>query len=101
MGGDHRRLAGRAGPDRLNRIPEEEDVYEHIKKILMTSFNVAEEDFVEGATLDDLGLDSLDLVELSMQLETLGARVTDDEMVEAGRLDAVVALLESRLATTG
>jgi acyl carrier protein len=73
-------------------------VYEDIKKILTTSFQVVEEDFHDGVTLEELGLDSLDLVELSLQLEDLGATVSDDELAEAERLDAVVDLLESRLA---
>ncbi|MBW8792501.1 MAG: acyl carrier protein [Streptomyces sp.] len=71
-------------------------MYEDVKKMLITSFNVMEEDFHDGASLTDLGLDSLDLVELAMQLETLGAKVTDDELADAPSLEAVVALLENR-----
>lgn len=76
-------------------------MYDDIKNLLITSFNVLEEDFHDGVTLDDLGLDSLDLVELSMQLETFGAKVSDDELAEVQSLDAVIALLESRTAKAG
>ncbi|MDH6135463.1 acyl carrier protein [Kitasatospora sp. MAA4] len=72
-------------------------MYQDIKQILISSFQVAEEDFHDEVTLEELGLDSLDLVELSMQLAEFGASVTDDELAEVGRLDAIVGLLETRL----
>jgi acyl carrier protein len=73
-------------------------VYEDVKTLLMTSFQVVKEDFHDEVTLEELGLDSLDLVELSMRLEDFGAAVTDDELAELQRLDAVVELLEQRCA---
>lgn len=73
-------------------------MYEDVKTLLMTSFQVVKEDFHDEVTLEELGLDSLDLVELSMRLEDFGAAVTDDELAELQRLDAVVELLEQRCA---
>ena len=69
-----------------------------IKKILITSFSVHEEDIHDGVTLEDLGLDSLELVELSMQLEDLGATITDDELAKTQSLDAIARLAETRAA---
>ena len=50
-------------------------------------------------TLEELGLDSLDLVELSLRLEAYGVKVTDDELVAAERFSAVVDLVDSRVTT--
>jgi acyl carrier protein len=71
-------------------------VYAEIKQILITSFQAREIDFTPDATLKGLGLDSLDLVELAMALAPLGVRVTDDELAELQRLDAVVRFAEDR-----
>jgi acyl carrier protein len=76
--------------------PEENPVYEQIKQFLMASFQTQEVDFVPGATLEDLGLDSLDLVELSMEIEQWGARVSDDELSRVQSLASLVMLLEDR-----
>jgi acyl carrier protein len=73
-------------------------MYDQIKQILMTSFQVREIDFTPNATLRGLGLDSLDLVELAMAIEPLGVRVTDDELAELQVLDAVVRFVEDRAA---
>lgn len=73
-------------------------MYEKIKQFLMTSFHVAEADFTPGATITDLGLDSLELVELSMEIEAWGVRVSDDELIALQRLDAIVQHLEARSA---
>jgi acyl carrier protein len=75
---------------------EENPVYEQIKQFLMESFQTQEADFVPDATLKDLGLDSLDLVELSMEIEQWGARVSDDELSGVRSLAALVMLLEDR-----
>lgn len=45
-------------------------VFERIKKIIMENLEVEEKDIVPSASfVDDLGADSLDLVELTMSLE--------------------------------
>lgn len=76
-------------------------MYEDIKRILIASFNVLEEDFHDNVTLEELGLDSLDLVELAMQVETFGVKVSDGELAEAERFDAVIDLMESRVTAAG
>ncbi|HEX9337511.1 MAG TPA: acyl carrier protein [Pseudonocardiaceae bacterium] len=74
-------------------------MYEQLREMLITAFKVPAAEFSAEATLNDLGLDSLDLVELAMAIEQgMGAKVSDDDLAEAGRVDAVVALIESRSA---
>ncbi|MFC4031594.1 acyl carrier protein [Streptomyces polygonati] len=71
-------------------------MYDQIKQLLIGSFHAVESDFTPHATLGDLGLDSLDLVELSMTFEQWGARVSDDELAELEDFEAVVRLVEDR-----
>jgi acyl carrier protein len=68
--------------------------------VLTTSFRVSEEAITPEATLADLDLDSLDVVELSMLLQReLGARISDGELVELPNIEAIVRFLEDRTAT--
>ncbi|AGL15834.1 acyl carrier protein [Actinoplanes sp. N902-109] len=74
-------------------------MYEKLSEILVSRFHVDPADLDPTATLETLELDSLDVVELGLVLEKeFGARVTDDELVEAQRLDAILALVERRVA---
>jgi acyl carrier protein len=80
--------------------PLGESMYEQLKQIMERKFQVPIEDIEPEATLNDLGLDSLDLVELALAIEReIGVRVTDDDLAEAGRLDSIVDLVMSRSAT--
>jgi acyl carrier protein len=73
-------------------------VYDQLKQILITSFQARPADVSPDATLTGLGLDSLDMVELAMAIEPLGARITDDELNELQRLDEIVRFIEARAA---
>jgi acyl carrier protein len=73
-------------------------VYDQLKQILITSFQARPADVTPDATLTGLGLDSLDMVELAMAIEPLGARITDDELNELQRLDEIVRFVEARAA---
>lgn len=72
-------------------------MYEQLKDIVSSKFKVPGEEFVPGVTLTDLGLDSLDLVELSLMIEQeLGVTISDDELAEADGLQTVATLMQSR-----
>lgn len=74
-------------------------MYEHLKDLLAHKFMLDPAMVTPKATFKELGLDSLDVVEFAMLLEKeYGVRVTDDDLHEAGHLDAVVNLLEQRTA---
>lgn len=73
-------------------------MYDQLKQILITSFQARPADVSPDATLTGLGLDSLDMVELAMAIEPLGARITDDELNELQRLDEIVRFIEARAA---
>lgn len=75
-------------------------MYEQLKQIVATKFKVPEAEFVRGVSFTDLGLDSLDMVELSLAIEQeLGVQISDDELAELGPLDSVAEVLTSRTVT--
>ena len=74
-------------------------MYEQFKGILVTSFQADPAQVRPEATLTDLGLDSLDLVELAIVIKTdFGVVVTDDELVDLARVDAVVDAIGNKKA---
>jgi acyl carrier protein len=74
-------------------------MYEQLRQIVSTACHVSTDDVTPEATLEDLGLDSLDLVELSLVIEKeIGVKVTDDELAEAGRVGSIADLVTSRTA---
>jgi acyl carrier protein len=75
-------------------------MYEQLKQIVCSKFQVPSDELLPGVTFADLGLDSLDLVELSLIIEQeVGVRISDDELAELGQLDNVADLVTSRSAT--
>lgn len=76
------------------------DVYDRVKELLTDKFGVPEEEIRLDATLENLGLDSLDLVEFALAAEEdLGVGISDDEAAELETLADTVKLLESKGAT--
>jgi acyl carrier protein len=62
-------------------LASREEVYEQVKEILVERLDIDEGDVTLEASLrDDLKADSLDLVELIMDLEErFGVKISDDE----------------------
>jgi len=60
---------------------EHEEIYEKVKETIVDQLNVDEGDVAEDAAfVDDLGADSLDIVELVMALEEqFGVSIPDEE----------------------
>ena len=60
---------------------EREEILEKVKAVIVEQLNVEEDDVVEDAAfVDDLGADSLDIVELVMALEdSFGVSIPDEE----------------------
>ena len=70
-------------------------MFEKVKEVLMEAINVDEDMIKLEANLkDDLGIDSLAAVELSLELETeFDVRIEDEELA---KLADIVSLLESK-----
>lgn len=72
-------------------------MFEQVRDIIARKFQVDPEDITPKSTLKDLELDSLDVVDLSLVVEKeLGVAVSDEEMLQAETVEAVVAMVESR-----
>ncbi|MEU4768279.1 acyl carrier protein [Actinosynnema sp. NPDC023794] len=72
-------------------------VYETLKKILVDTLKVEPEQITPDATKDDLDLDSLAFVELSMVLgKEHGLHISDDELFDMETVGDIVALMEER-----
>jgi acyl carrier protein len=70
-----------------------------LTRILSSQFRIDEELLTPTATLQDLELDSLDVVEFALAIaKDLGANVTDDELLQLQDLDSIAALVEERAA---
>ena len=71
---------------------------EQIKKVLVDALNIDEETITPEANLkDDLGIDSLAAVELSLELETeFDVRIEDEELAKLVTVADIVSLLESK-----
>ena len=60
---------------------DRDEIYDKVKEVIVEQLNVEEDDVTEDATfVDDLGADSLDIVELVMALEeTFGVSIPDED----------------------
>ena len=73
-------------------------ILEQVKTIIVEQLGVPEEKVVAQARFrEDLGADSLDLVELIMAFEdTFGGRISDDDARKIQTVGDAVSYLESR-----
>ncbi len=62
---------------------EREEILDKVKEVIVEQLNVEEDDVIEDASfIDDLGADSLDIVELVMALEEQFSISIPDEEAE-------------------
>ncbi|MEF2781967.1 acyl carrier protein [Erysipelotrichaceae bacterium HCN-30851] len=73
-------------------------MFEKVKEVLVEAINVDEDMITMEANLkDDLGIDSLAAVELSLELETeFDVRIEDEELAKLVTVADIVNLLESK-----
>ncbi|MFE4538989.1 acyl carrier protein [Streptomyces scopuliridis] len=72
-------------------------MFEQFKSLLVDKLKVSPELITPEATREDIELDSLDVVELSLMLQSeLGLTISDDELLEAATVGDMVALMEER-----
>lgn len=76
---------------------EREEILEKVKSVTVEQLNVEEDDVVEDAAfVDDLGADSLDIVELVMALEEeFGIAIPDEDAESIKTVGDAVAYIDS------
>jgi acyl carrier protein len=87
-----------AGGRRVSRDMENEEIFDKVKAVIVDQLNVEEADVTEEASfIDDLGADSLDIVELVMALEEqFGISIPDEEAENIKTVgDAVAYIVEN------
>ncbi|MEU2358677.1 acyl carrier protein [Streptomyces misionensis] len=69
-------------------------MYDILKDILIGDLHVTETSLRPGVSLNDAGLDSLALVELSMALkQRLGIDISEDELADVGTIEEIASLV--------
>lgn len=81
-------------------MSQNEDTAARVRALIVTQLAVDEDAVTDEANLiDDLGGDSLDIVEMIMTAEeTFGVEITDDEAEEMRTVGDAVRLIDGKLA---
>jgi len=76
---------------------EREEIFDKVKTVIVDQLNVEEDDVNEEASfVDDLGADSLDIVELVMALEEeFGISIPDEEAESIKTVGDAVSFIEA------
>ena len=75
-------------------------IFEKVRDIIVDTINCGEEEITETANLkDDLGMDSLDAMELSMAIEeAFGLTIDEEALKKFVTVKDIIDYLESRAA---
>ncbi len=76
---------------------DHDEIFDKVKDVIVDQLNVDEDDVTEDATfVDDLGADSLDIVELVMALEeTFSISIPDEDAESIKSVGDVVSYIQS------
>ncbi|MCD6486978.1 MAG: acyl carrier protein [Syntrophobacterales bacterium] len=74
------------------------DVDKKVKEVIVEQLNITKEECVpDAAFIDDLGADSLDIVELIMAMEdNFGIDISDDDLVKIRTVQDIVNYIKER-----
>ncbi|MBW2631390.1 MAG: acyl carrier protein [Deltaproteobacteria bacterium] len=74
------------------------DVDKKVKEVIIEQLNITEEECVpDAAFIDDLGADSLDIVELIMAMEdNFGMDISDDDLVKIRTVQDIIDYIKER-----
>jgi acyl carrier protein len=96
MGAKFRELRPYSAPQKFNNMS---NTYEKILVILEELFQLSKKDITLESTFDDIGLDSLDIVEMTMYVEDeFDIRVTEKQFEAFKTIGDVVALVDKMLS---
>ena len=102
----HRRFVDSAGTTgrNINLLEEEkmakEEIFEKLKELVVDQLGVEEDEVtMEASMQDDLGADSLDLVDLVMSVEEeFGVKVADEDLENIKTVGDIVDYIEENKA---
>ncbi|MCB9667143.1 MAG: acyl carrier protein [Myxococcales bacterium] len=82
---------------------EQQEIFDRMVNIMVDTFDLSRESITpESKILEDLDLDSLDLIDMLIELETLtGYRLEEAEFRTVRTVGDVVDLIHARLAGSG
>ncbi|MBQ2626594.1 MAG: acyl carrier protein [Eubacterium sp.] len=73
--------------------------FEKVKEIMIDTLNLDEADITLDATLKDLGVDSIDAVELVMALEeAYDVKIADEETAALEKVSDIVEFIDRKVA---
>ena len=73
--------------------------FEKVKEIMIDTLNLDEADITLDATLKDLGVDSIDAVELVMALEeAYDVKIADEETAALEKVSDIVEFMDRKVA---
>ncbi len=76
---------------------ERTDTFSKVAQLVAEKLNISVDDVTASSTLQDLGADSLDLVELVMKFEeAFGLEINDDDAEKFENVGEVVAYVHER-----
>jgi acyl carrier protein len=75
------------------------DIEAKVKETIMDQLNITEEEYVpEASFIDDLGADSLDIVELLMALEDeFGIEIPDEDLIKIATIKDAIEYIKLRM----
>jgi acyl carrier protein len=75
------------------------DIERKVKETIMDQLNITEEEYVpEASFIDDLGADSLDIVELLMALEDeFDIEIPDEDLIKIATIKDAIDYIKLRL----
>ncbi|MBN2178564.1 MAG: acyl carrier protein [Deltaproteobacteria bacterium] len=75
------------------------DIEAKVKVTIMDQLNITEEEYIpEASFIDDLGADSLDIVELLMALEDeFGIEIPDEDLIKIATIKDAIDYIKQRV----
>ena len=78
-------------------MTQEQSIFERVQEMIVDRFGVQEDKVTTSMTFDDLGADSLDVVDLIMDLEEeLGIEFSDEELMSIHTMKDVCDLIDKK-----
>ena len=81
------------------KVTSKEEIYEKVKDVIIEKLHVSESDVRWDANfIDDLGADSLDIIEITMQIENeLGVSISDEDAQNIATIKDLVDYIANKM----